>query len=549
MARPESSAPGASKRAKKESERVPTARSKNIASKPTKLRAVKEACNSRTVVSPPTTSSPVGKRKRSQPDEPTTDGTTSSHKRPRTAPSQKDQAKGRPTKPRESELPVVNKVPEEILSVYIFGGGEMGELGLGPNYKEANRPVLNPSLDPSSPTAYHIVDLACGAMHTVALSADNQIVTWGVNDEKALGRSTDWDGGLRDFDADPDEDGELNPLESTPTEILTKYFPPSTDFPRLLLGIADFEGNNRFGYDEDGKIITEQETPIQILGIPKITQIVCGSRHALALDTKGKIWAWGNNERNQFGCPQLGLRQQDSFVPSQVRVCRGNVKYIASGGHHCFAIDWRDNIWAWGSNSYGKAGDPVTVGGDSPFLRSPVKIRHLYQKEVTMLAGGAYHSAAVTAGGQCFVWGRVDAGQLGVAFTAEQIQDENHIRCDDRGRPRICLRPTAVPNIEQASHVACGLDHTVFIDRSGAAYSSGFGSQGQLGLGSSTDDVEVATLIVAKAVKNKVLIRAEAAGNYSIIAAKNGSKARLLLCLHGLTRNNSPQEISNLPSA
>jgi regulator of chromosome condensation len=243
---------------------------------------------------------------------------------------------------------------------------------------------------------------------------------------------------------------------------------------------------------------------------------VCGVNHALALDTKGNIWAWGYNELNQFG-RQLFGRHQDSFVPSQVRVCRGNAKYIASGDNHSFAIDRQDNVWGWGLNNFGQAGDPRTAGGDSAFLRTPVKIRHLSQKGVTTLAGGSFHSAAITAGGQCLVWGRVDPGQLGVTFTPEQIQDENHIRCDERGRPRICLRPTAVPNVEQAVDVACGNEHSIFITKSGAAYSSGFGSQGQLGLGSD-NDVEVATLIGAKAVLNRFLIRAGAGGNRSVVA-------------------------------
>ncbi|KAI1294051.1 regulator of chromosome condensation 1/beta-lactamase-inhibitor protein II [Xylaria venustula] len=540
MGRPKSSASGASKRVKKDPERVPTVGSKDLASNPKKTRVAKEARISRTAASPPTTSGSAAKRKRAQSEEPITADTTSSNKRPRTGRTQKGQAKGRSAKPQESEQlappPVLNKVPEEILTILVFGGGENGELGLGPKRNEALRPVLNPFLDPSSPTAYHIVDFACGGMHTVALSAGNQIITWGVNDNKALGRNTDWDGGLRDVDADSDDedDENLNPLESTPTEIPAEHFTPGTRFAQVAAGdscsfaltdtglvygwgtFRNSQGNNCFGYDTDGEIITTQATPVQIRGLPKITQIVCGSNHALALDTKGSIWAWGWNEQNQFGRHLFG-RQQDSFVPSQVRVCRGNVKYIASGEYHSFAIDRQDNVWAWGANSYGEAGDPETAGSDSAVLRAPVKIRHLCKKGVTTLAGGAHHSAAVTAEGQCLVWGRIDAGQLGVAFTPEQIQDENHIRCDDRGKPRICLRPTAVPTVEQAVHVACGTDHTIFINKSGAAYSSGFGFQGQLGL-ASNDDVEVATLIGGKAIKSSVLIRAGAGGNVSVVA-------------------------------
>ncbi|TGJ77592.1 hypothetical protein E0Z10_g10679 [Xylaria hypoxylon] len=539
MGRPKTSASGASKRTEKDAERALNADSKSPTSNSKKRHATKETRSSKTATSPSTTSAPVVKRKRAQSEVPTADDVTS-NKRSKTGRPSKDQTKSRSAKSRESEAPAlpaaINEVPQDILTVFVFGTGENGELGLGPKKNEALRPVLNPFLDPSSPDAFHIVDFACGGMHTVVLSAKNQIITWGVNDNKALGRQTDWDGGLRDVDAESDDEDDttLNPLESTPTEIPAKQFPPGTRFTQVAAGdscsfaltdtglvygwgsFRDAQGNNRFGYDTDGNIIATQETPIHIRGLPKITQIVCGDNHTLALDTKGDIWAWGYNEQNQFGRHLFG-RQQDSFVPSQVRVCRGNAKYIASGPYHSFAIDRQDNVWAWGANSYGQAGDPKSAGGDSAVLRAPVKIQPLCQKKVTTLAGGAHHSAAVTAGGQCFVWGRIDAGQLGVVFTPEQIQDENSIRCDDRGKPRICLRPTTVPNVEQAVDVACGTDHTLFINKSGAAYSSGFGFQGQLGLGSS-DDVEVAALIKAKTVRDRCLIRTGAGGNGSIVA-------------------------------
>lgn len=73
-------------------------------------------------------------------------------------------------------------------------------------------------------------------MHTIGLTEDNKIVTWGVNDNHALGRNTAWDGGMRDVDGDSEDDGELNPLESTPTPIPTHHFPPGTRFTQVAAG-------------------------------------------------------------------------------------------------------------------------------------------------------------------------------------------------------------------------------------------------------------------------------------------------------------------------
>lgn len=142
--------------------------------------------------------------------------------------------------PDASGLPDINETPSQVLTVYVFGTGDMsGDLGLGPNKKLAKRATIIPTLDPKEGT-YRIVQLDCGGMHTVALTDDSKIVTWGGNDLGALGRDSNWDGGLRDMDEakdDSDSDDEaLNPLESTPTHIPEDSFPPGTKFTCVAAG-------------------------------------------------------------------------------------------------------------------------------------------------------------------------------------------------------------------------------------------------------------------------------------------------------------------------
>ena len=130
---------------------------------------------------------------------------------------------------------VINEAPTERLNVYVFGEGAAGELGLGTakNAIDVKRPRLNPLL---SAADVGVVQLSCGGMHVAALTHDNQILTWGVNDDGALGRDTTWGGGLRDMDKDEDdsddEDSGLNPKESTPTAVAST-FPEGTIFTQV----------------------------------------------------------------------------------------------------------------------------------------------------------------------------------------------------------------------------------------------------------------------------------------------------------------------------
>ncbi|MFQ1030657.1 hypothetical protein ACEWB3_12390, partial [Staphylococcus haemolyticus] len=124
--------------------------------------------------------------------------------------------------------------PTKQLDVYVTGEGSAGELGLGPkNATDVKRPRLNTNLK-------NVVSLAIGGMHAVALTADNKILTWGINDHGTLARDTTWSGGLRAVteegsDSDSD-DGDLNPLESTPAAIPIDSFPEGTEFVQVAAG-------------------------------------------------------------------------------------------------------------------------------------------------------------------------------------------------------------------------------------------------------------------------------------------------------------------------
>ncbi len=89
------------------------------------------------------------------------------------------------------------------------------------------RPRLNDLL---SAATVGIVNVAMGGMHCVALTHDNKIYTWGVNDLGALGRDRSRDNESAE-DSDSDDDGlNLNPKESTPIAIQSDFFPKDTKF-------------------------------------------------------------------------------------------------------------------------------------------------------------------------------------------------------------------------------------------------------------------------------------------------------------------------------
>lgn len=466
-----------------------------------------------------------------------------------------------------------NKAPTTRLNVYVSGEGSAGELGLGPkNATDVVRPQLNTLLDADKVS---VVEIAAGGMHAVALTHDGQVLTWGVNDNYALGREAAWDGGVRDItegdDASEDEseDGELNPYESTPTAIPADNFGKGTTIVQVTAGdsatfaltekgfvygwgtfvVSNFpfsipgnetdhgpqsnEAKNGFYWDQkQNQVIEKQNKPMLIPGLENIVQISAGYNFCLALNNAGKVYSWGMSEQNQLGRRVLLGRQFTRTVKQEVldklhlRVglvpglvpfsSRTKIVSIHAGSDHAFAIDHKGDTWAWGLNNFGQTGIKVGAGANGTTVIAPQKIPSLVGRNMKMIQGGTHHSIGVTQSGECLVWGRMDGAQMGIDLSTLPL-DDPQIVVSERGKPRILLEPTALP-IPICSFVAAGSDHNILVTYNGKAYSWGFNANYQCGHGKVERDFEVATLIDDSAVRDKKLTWAGAGGQYSIVA-------------------------------
>jgi regulator of chromosome condensation len=238
---------------------------KKVTKKVTKESAPAAAAGASKTQAQPTKKEPA---KRATAKASTTMSTTASKKRK--AEEAEEEKPRAPKKPRVIREPkpkivkpkavapkvVINEVPTTRLNVFVCGEGSSGELGLGAakNAIDVKRPRLNKFLDAQE---VGVVQIAVGGMHCLALTHDNKIFTWGVNDQGALGRDTTWDGGYKeikedagsDSDSDEEDDSGLNPRESTPTAIPSTEFPDGTVF--VAVAAAD---SASFALTDDGQV-------------------------------------------------------------------------------------------------------------------------------------------------------------------------------------------------------------------------------------------------------------------------------------------------------
>ncbi|WYZ41163.1 hypothetical protein EsH8_V_000058 [Colletotrichum jinshuiense] len=383
--------------------------------------------------------------------------------------------------------------PTAVLDVVVFGSGENCELGLGPRITGAPKPRRAKRHLPSD--AVGVVQAAAGGMHCVVLTRDGRVLTWGVNDDGALGR-------VKPSPAPDEDDADiLDPFESTPGAVA---FPDGVDVVQVaatnsacfaltadgaVYGWGSFAGGDgNFGFLHDKPPQTTEPVPVRIPGLDDIAELAGGSNHVLALTGDGNVLAWGSGEQNELGRRVLARRRFETLVPQRVGLPRNKTARIFAGAHHSFAVDAAGKVWAFGLNNFGQCG--ISTREDTGFTTviSPTVVESLAPYSIRHMACGLHHSIACTEQGQVLVWGRCDDGQMGLPL---ETLPREHIIFDSRGRPRVLNVPAVVPNLE-AVFVAAGIDNCFAGTSSGRVRAWGFSASYNTGL-ATTDTVQSPT--------------------------------------------------------
>ncbi|KAF3907359.1 Alsin [Arthrobotrys entomopaga] len=438
--------------------------------------------------------------------------------------------------PKARNIKVVRERSSVKLDVFVFGKGDMCELGLGPDTKA--RTVTRPRLNAFLPVdSVGVVEVAVGGMHTAVLTHDGKILTWGVNDQNALGRSTVWDAPEIDIDQQKedddsddsdDDDAEINPLESTPGPV--EGLPDEVNIvgiacsDSLTLAITDTGfvyawgtfrcSDGILGFSEDQRIATH---PFLLPNLKNIVEISAGVDHILALSSTGTVFAWGNGQQYQLGRRVIERTRMNGLVPREFGLKK--IVAIGAGSYHSFAVDCNGRVWGWGLNQYGQCGIDLEgkTGEDGVAVPKPTIVKSLAKYKIVQITGGEHHSAAVTDDGKLLTWGRLDANQLGI--DSDALNSEYTVY-DEHGKPRFITEPTIVPGLPPIVKVACGTHHNIAIDIHGKAYSWGFGENFQVGQGPAGEDVLTPTLIDNTAVRNEMLTFAGCGGQFSVMAGQ-----------------------------
>jgi hypothetical protein len=147
----------------------------------------------------------------------------------------------------------------------------------------------------------------------------------------------------------------------------------------------------QLGYTTQGSF---QSTPRRVgSGAQNYGMVSAGQKHSVALGIDGSVWCWGANNEGQIGNGLTS--EQGVSVPTNPQLPPGSIASdIAAGFAHVLVVlGGGQTIYAWGSNLFGQLGDGSLVSKGTPVsITLPSGVQ---PDGITKVVAGSFHSLAL----------------------------------------------------------------------------------------------------------------------------------------------------------
>ena len=228
------------------------------------------------------------------------------------------------------------------------------------------------------------------------------------------------------------ENGQWNDEESATGGAGGSYINPkyNTEYATYIVSNNAPPADPSFSYiQENSSIDTISSTTA------KFTYVNTGDNHSLAIDFSNNLFTWGNNSFGQLGVGSTPdtSRNYPSFVqnpnPSPTKWLKA-----VGGSNHSLGLQSDGSLWAWGDNTYGQLGNGQS--GLDMSSNVPISVTNLFPSNIRWvdIAAGANVSMAITNMNQLYAWGSDISGQIGIVnppYTTPQLISSslNFIKC------------------------------------------------------------------------------------------------------------------------
>ncbi|XP_062242183.1 probable E3 ubiquitin-protein ligase HERC6 [Platichthys flesus] len=237
--------------------------------------------------------------------------------------------------------------------VFSWGAAENAKLGMLLDPKQTH---IRPSRVPI-PLRVPVIHVACGNVHSLALTKGGDVFSWGSNSHGQLGL------------------GKEVALQHTPVLVVALSGVPVTQIAAgashtLFLTLADLVyccGANKSGQlglnrvDEKGRFNICMVPALRPLGVSFVS---CGDAHSAVLTKDGKVYTFGEGTHGQLGHSSSA----NEVRPRLVDGLDGPASQIECGRRHTLVLGESGQLWAFGNGVKGQIGTGRAENNLSPTL-------------------------------------------------------------------------------------------------------------------------------------------------------------------------------------
>lgn len=285
-------------------------------------------------------------------------------------------------------------------------------------------------------------------------------------------------------------------------------------------------GNNSYGQLGDATL-TDRPVPAAVsVGTPSalsgktVVRVCAGTFHSLALCSDGTLVAWGGNSQGQLGDKTTIDRPLPVVVSRETgtsALSGKTVSGINAGNVHSVALCSDGTVAAWGRNTERQLGDGTTVQRASPTaVSTSLGVSGLYNKVVVAVSTGSAHNLVLCSDGAMVAWGDNGKRQLGngtfVTPAAPIVIDTTSMAGGFSGRKLVQL--------------TAGLEHSMALCGDGTVLAWGNNVNGQLGVNNTSTQtlpVTVSTASGTSALFGKTVLQVVASDSKSQALCSDGT--------------------------
>jgi alpha-tubulin suppressor-like RCC1 family protein len=291
-------------------------------------------------------------------------------------------------------------------AVFSFGSNSFGKTGQ--NTSAGSTPLATPIIG-TNLGSERITQVSAGGFHTSLLLADDGTVfSCGRNDAGETGQNTLIGNTLVAMPIDTSNLAGKKIIQIAAGGAHSLLL--SED------GIVFSFGSNSLGETglDITSGYTSVATPIDAtnLGGRKIAQIAAGGTHSLLLADDGTVFSFGSNSDGE-----TGLNTSIGFTPIATPIVGTGlvgktITQVAAGGDHSLLLADDGTVFSFGGNGFGQTGLNTTIG-NTPIATS-IDATNLAGKKISQIAAGRFHSLLLTDDGTVFSFGSNGNGRTGL---------------------------------------------------------------------------------------------------------------------------------------